>query len=116
MTNGAPTTLESWAAFKKGVLEVGVWEVAAMKKIGKKDWVSALKREMIPPEDIMSAVTKANWQVWARAMPPARRLPMWPMAVPKYEVPPQQSKHFEPSTSSISGTVGSSSSSSNGSS
>jgi len=50
-------SLETWRAFKSLVLTVGLKEVKAMKSPGKKDWVTALRNESIPPEEIMGAVT-----------------------------------------------------------
>jgi len=94
LTSQGPITLERWAEFKKVVLGVGLAEVNAMKKAGKKDWVAAMKREAIPPDMIMSAVTKANRQLWAARRPPARTGSRWPCAIPAYEKPPQASKHF----------------------
>jgi len=100
LTNHGPVTLERWAEFKKIVLDAGLTEVRSMKKSGKKDWVAALKRETVPPELIMSAVTNANRQLWAVRRPPARATPRWPCAVPSYEIPPQSSKHFAASPAS----------------
>jgi len=100
LTNSGPVTLEKWAEFKKVVLDAGLTEVRAMKKSGKKDWVAALKRETVPPDMIMSAVTSANRQLWAVRRPPARAAPKWPSARPSYEVPPQPSKHFVASQTS----------------
>jgi len=94
LTAHGPVTLEKWAEFKKVVLDAGLTEVCAMKKSSKKDWVAALKRETIPPDMIMSAVTSANRQLWAARRPPARTAPKWPSAVPSYELLPQTSKHF----------------------
>jgi len=71
-----------------------------MKKSGKRDWVAALKKEALPPELVMSAVTKANRQLWAPRRPPARVARKWPSAIPAYEVPPQASKHFVASEAS----------------
>jgi len=93
-TGHGPVTLEKWRVFKDSVLETGLQEVKAMKSSGRKDWVAALKSEMVPPEDIMGAVTRANRQLWARRTPPARTAPVWPAALPAYEVPPKQSRHF----------------------
>jgi len=100
LTSYGPVTLEKWAEFKSMVLNRGLEEVAAMKKSGKKDWVAALKREAISPDMIMSAVTSANRQLWAKRRPPARTAPKWPCAIPKYEVLPQTSKHFVASEAS----------------
>ena len=100
LTARGPVTLEKWADFKAKILQVGISEVQAMKKAGKKDWVAALKRETVPPEDIMGAVTKANRQLWARCGPPARTGPSWPCAVPAYEICPGKSKHFVASPNS----------------
>jgi len=94
LTAGGPITLERWAEFKSTILNRGLGEVKAMKKSSKKDWVAAMKREAIPPDMIMSIVTSANRQVWAKRRPPARTTPKWPCAIPKYEIPPQASKHF----------------------
>jgi len=100
LTGTGPVTLEKWTAFKRMVLERGLAEVNAMKTSRKRDWVAALKQETIPPEEIMSAVTKANRQLWARRAAPARTAPTWPSAVPAYEAPPSRSKHFVASNSS----------------
>jgi len=100
LTSQGPITLERWAEFKKNVLDVGLAEVNAMKKANKKDWVAALKRETVPPDMIMNAVTKANRQLWAAWHPPARTTPKWQCAVPAYETPPQASKHFVASAAS----------------
>jgi len=100
LTERGPITLERWAAFKKTVLDTGLTEVRAMKKSSKKDWMAALKRETIPPDKIMSAVTSANRQLWAARRPPARAAPGWPCAIPSYEIPPQASKHFVASQAS----------------
>jgi len=100
LTTRGPVTLERWAEFKKVVLDTGLAEVRAMKKSGKKDWVAALKRETIPPGMVMSAVTKANRQLWAARRPPARTTPKWPSTVPSYEAPPRTSKHFVASQAS----------------
>jgi len=94
LTARGPITLERWADFKKVILDAGLAEVHAMKTSGKKDWVAALKREAVPPDMIMSTVTKANRQLWAARRSPARTTPGWPSAVPSYEKPPQASKHF----------------------
>jgi len=94
LTADGPVTLESWAVFKNTVLDRGLAEVRAMKKSSRKDWVAAMKRETIPPDMLMSAVTSANRQLWAKQRPPARTAPKWPCALPSYEVPPQVSKHF----------------------
>jgi len=94
LTSRGPVTLERWAEFKADVLDKGLKEIAAMKKSGKKDWVAALKRETIPPNMIMSAVTNANRQLWAKRRPVARTAPKWPCAIPAYEILPQASKHF----------------------
>jgi len=99
-TEDSPVTLESWAAFKERVLEAGIREVTAMKKAGKKDWLSALKNKTLPPEEIMSTVTKANRQIWAKAPPPARTPHKWLVAIPAYEVAPKPSRHFIPSPAS----------------
>ena len=100
MTSLGPVTLEKWAAFKESVLEKGLAEVKAMKASGRKDWIAALKRELIPPDQIMGAVTKANRQLWAPCRPPARTAPKWPSAIPAYEAQPQTSKHFVASETS----------------
>ena len=100
LTDRGPAMLEKWAEFKKIVLDAGLTEVHAMKKSSKKDWVTALRRETIPPGLIMSAVTSANRQLWAARRPPARTPPKWPCAIPSYEVPPQTSKHFVASQAS----------------
>jgi len=100
MTTHGPVTLESWSEFKATVLEKGLAEVTAMKASSKKDWIAALKRELVPPDQIMSAVTKANRQLWAPRHPPARTTPRWPCAVPAREVQPQKSKHFVASEAS----------------
>jgi len=100
LTSCGPVTLERWAEFKSTVLSKGLKEVNAMKKASKKDWVAALKQETIPPDVIMSAVTNANRQLWAKRRPPARATPKWPCAMPKYEVLPQTSKHFVASEAS----------------
>ena len=100
LTTQGPITLERWADFKKTILDVGLAEVRAMKKTSKKDWIAALKKETIPPDLIMSAVTSANRQLWAARRPPARTPRSWPCAIPSYEVPPQQSKHFVASRAS----------------
>ena len=94
LTSRGPVTLERWAEFKSSVLDSGLTEVRAMKNSSKKDWMAAMKREMIPPDMIMSAVTSANRQLWAKQRPPARTAPKWPCAVPAYEVLPRASKHF----------------------
>jgi len=93
-------TLEKWAEFKHTVLDKGLREVGAMKRSGKTDWVAAMKKETISPDMIMSAVTSANRQIWAKRRPPARTTPKWPCAIPAYEVPPQASKHFVTSEAS----------------
>jgi len=100
LTARGPVTLERWAEFKGTVLDVGLVEVRAMKKSSKKDWIAALRKEKIPPDMIMSTVTNANRQLWAARHPPARTTPKWPCAVPSYEVPPHQSKHFVASQAS----------------
>jgi len=100
LTTHGPVTLERWAAFKIDVLNKGLQEVGAMKKSSKKDWMAALKRETIPPDMIMSAVTSANRQLWAKRSPPARATPKWPCAIPAYEILPQASKHFVASEAS----------------
>ena len=100
MTRNAPITLESWKTFKDQVLQTGIREMKAVKSAGKKDWVTALRNECIPPEEIMDAAARANRQVWARRTPPARTPAKWPTAIPAYEVAPKQSKHFAPSKSS----------------
>jgi len=94
LTTQGSVTLEKWAEFKKIVLDMGLAEVNAMKKSSKKDWIAALKKETIPPDKIMGAVTSANRQLWAVRRPPARTAPKWPSAMPSYEIPPQASKHF----------------------
>ena len=99
-TGAGPVTLEKWTIFKRKVLETGLREVKAMKASGKKDWVAALKREAIPPKEIMSAVTKANRQLWAKRSAPARAAAKWPSAMPAYEVPAHRSKHFIASSGS----------------
>jgi len=96
----SPVTLERWAEFKKTVLETGEAEVKAMRTSSKKDWVAALKREIIPPDQIMSAVTKANRQLWATRRLPATMRSKWPSALPAYEAPPQASKRFIASSTS----------------
>ena len=100
LTTNGPVTLERWAEFKKVTLEAGLAGVRDMKNCGIKDWVAALKRETVPPDLIMSAATKANRQLWAARRPPARTGPMWPSAIPLYEVPPRASKHFVASQAS----------------
>jgi len=100
LTSQGPVTLEKWAEFKKTVLDKGLKEVKTMKKSGKKDWVAAMKREAVPPDMIMSAVTSANRQLWAKRRPPARTAPKWPCAIPAYELVPQASKHFVASEAS----------------
>jgi len=65
-----------------------------MKTTNKKDWVAALRREAIPLGEIVSAVTKANRQLWAPRKAPARAVPMWLSAMPAYEAEPHKSKHF----------------------
>jgi len=100
LTAQGPVTLEKWAEFKAAVLRTGLAEVKSMKEAGKKDWVAALRREAVPPDSIMSAVMKANRQLWAPRHPPARAPPLWPSAVPAYEAPPRASKHFIASGSS----------------
>jgi len=100
LTTHGPVTLEKWAEFKKTILDTGITEVRAMKKSGKRDWIAALKRETIPPDMIVSAVTSANRQLWAARRPPARTAPKWPSTMPSYEVPPQASKHFVASQTS----------------
>jgi len=100
MAEAGPVMLEKWTTFKREVLNTGLREVRAMKNIGKKDWVAALKCETVPPEEIMSAVTKANRQLWARRRALARDYPAWPSAIPAYETPSRISKHFIASASS----------------
>ena len=100
LTGHGPVTLERWAEFKKTVLDVGLSEVRAMKKLGKKDWVAVLRKETVPPDMIMSAVTNANKQLWAARRPPARSTPKWPCAIPSYEILPKPSKHFVASQAS----------------
>jgi len=100
LTADGPITLERWAAFKSDVLDKGLKEVGAMKKSSKKDWVAAMRRETVSPDMIMSAVTNANRQIWAKQRPPARTPPRWPCAIPAYEVLLQASKHFVASETS----------------
>jgi len=100
LSDDKPVTLGTWRVFKDVVLATGLKEVKAMKSSGKKDWVSTLRNECVPPEQIMSAVTKANRQIWRRQGPPARTPPKWLAAVPAYEASPKQSKHFVPSKDS----------------
>jgi len=100
LSDGRPVTLEVWKVFKNLVLAIGLKEVKAMKSSRKKDWVDALRKECIPPEQIMSAVTKANRQIWRKRAPPARTPFKWPAAIPAYEVQPKQSRHFVPSKDS----------------
>ena len=100
MTARGPVTLEKWTAFKCTTLETGMAEVKNMKTAGKKDWIAALKRETIPPDQIMSAVTNANRQLWAPRRPPAANKHCWPSAAPAYEARPLASKHFVASSAS----------------
>jgi len=100
LTSRGPITLERWAEFKSAVLDKGLKEVKAMKGSGKKDWIAAMKREAVPPDMIMSAVTCANRQLWAKRCPPARTAPKWPCAIPAYKILPQASKHFVASEAS----------------
>ena len=94
LTTDGPITLERWAAFKSDTLDKGLKEVNAMKKSGKRDWVAAMRKETVSPDMIMSAVTNANRQMWAKRRPPARTPSKWPCAIPAYEVLPRASKHF----------------------
>jgi len=71
-----------------------------MKASGRKDWVKVLQQENMALEEILSAVTKANWMLWARRTPPARTVAAWPSTAPTYETPPHRSKHFIQSPSS----------------
>jgi len=100
MTKGGPITLESWKIFKDLVLSTGIKEAKAMKSSGKKDWIATLQNKSIPPEELMSAVTWANRQLWAKRTPAARTPPEWLAAIPGYVVPLKQSKHFKPSRDS----------------
>jgi len=100
LTEEGPITLESWKKFKTLVLTAGLREMAAMKSSGKKDWLTTLRHEAVPPEDIMGAVTRANRQVWSRRTPPARTPAKWHAAIPAYEITPKQSRHFVPSKDS----------------
>ena len=100
LTKGGPVTLETWKKFKTLVLTTGLKETAAMKSSGRKDWLTALKHETVPPEEIMGVVTRANRQVWNRRTPPARTHAKWPAAIPAYEIAPRQGRHFVPSKNS----------------
>jgi len=91
LSKDGPVTLESWKVFKDLVVLTGLKEIRAMKSSGKRDWIAALRNESIPPEEIMSAVTQANRQVWSRRAPPARTPTKWSAAIPAYEVAPKQS-------------------------
>jgi len=100
LTGAGPVTLEMWSSFKEEVLRIGKDEVKAMKKIGRKDWVEALRREHMAPGDILDAVARANGMLWAKRGPPARAIPSWPTAIPAYEIVPVRRKGFVPSTAS----------------
>ena len=100
LTKNGPVTLEKWKAFKDRVLHTGQTEVAAMKAMGKKDWLAALQREQVAPENILSAVAKANTFLWSKKEPPARMVPHWPAAIPAYEDTPAARRGFTPSPNS----------------
>ena len=100
LTRGGPISLETWRIFKESVLTAGVNEAKAMKSFGKRDWVNALRSENVPPEEIMSAVTRANRQIWRKSSPPARTPTKWPAAIPAYVREQKQSRHFVPSKDS----------------
>jgi len=100
LTGSAAISLETWKVFKDQTLAAGIREAKAMKAKKKKDWVQALRKVCIPPEQIMDAVTWANRQVWSKRTPPARTPAKWPAAIPAYEVTPKQSRHFVPSKDS----------------
>jgi len=100
LTKDRPVTLEKWRTFKDKVTLTGWKEVAAMKAMGRKDWIAALWQERVAPEDILSAVAKANTLIWTKREPPARLLPHWPAVIPAYEDAPAARRGFTPSPSS----------------
>jgi len=54
----------------------------------------------VAPEEILSAVAKANMLIWAKQVPLARWIPHWPTAIPAYEVAPAKRRGFIPSPDS----------------
>ena len=87
-------TLERWKSFKDEVLNVGQAEVTAMKTLGRKDWVKALRSEHVAPSEIMTTAARANTMLWARRSPPARTAACWPAVIPAYEVIPDKWRGF----------------------
>ena len=100
LTGDGPVTLERWKVFKDSVLRTGRAEVTAMKSLGKKDWIAALRHEQVAPEEILLAIARANTLLWAKREPPAQVVPHWPTAVPAYEVAPTRRRGFTPSPDS----------------
>jgi len=88
LTNLPSTTLESWVGFKESVLEIGMRASHHTRKDKRKDWVSALKRETIRPEEALSAASRALRDLRSPRLDHGRSHAVWPEAVPKYAAPP----------------------------
>jgi len=88
LTDLPSTTLESWTGFKASVLEVGVRASHHTRKDKRKDWVSALKRETIRPEEALSAASKALSDLRSNKPGRSRSPTIWPEAIPRYAARP----------------------------
>jgi len=88
MVNLPSITLESWTDFKRSTLAAGMSARNHTKKDGRKDWVSALRREKILPEEALSAATKALHDLRLKERNHGRPNVVWPTAVPRFDTPP----------------------------
>ena len=90
MTEGPPVMLARWTVFKEGVLEAGIRASRTTKKGSKKDWLRAVKEEIVHPADICNAMRKAAERLHSGPVAQPVWGPVWPEAVPRHGAPPKR--------------------------
>ena len=88
LTDLPSTTLESWTDFKESVLAAGINARNHTRKDKRKDWVSALRRENVLPDEALSAAAKALRELRSTKQSYNRSRVTWPEAIPCYATSP----------------------------
>ena len=93
-----PITLERWTAFKVKVLSLGITEAKTWRKSFDRDWLSALRGDMVAEEDLPQAVRDAVRTQWPSRSPPVPRQKgaRWRSALDDKDMPRHVKSSFTP--------------------